>query len=82
MKLSRIAFRNIFRNTKRSIFSIAAIIVATAGVLFMFSFIHGMMSETELSAKAWITGNISIQNALYKANERLNPLHYNFHYCC
>ena len=77
MKLSRIAFRNIFRNTKRSIFSVTAIIVATGAVLFMFSFIDGMLSETERNAKVWMTGNISIQHVLYKENERLNPLHYN-----
>lgn len=77
MRLSRIAFRNIFRNTKRSIFSVVAIVVATAGVLFMFSLIGGMMSEAKKNAQVWITGDISIQHALYNEYERLNPLHYN-----
>ena len=75
MKLGSIAFRNIRRNTKRSILSAAAIAVATFTIVFMFALIHGMTKDMEWNITSYVTGEIRLRNKEYDKNEMLNPVH-------
>jgi putative ABC transport system permease protein len=75
MKLSRIAFRNITRNTRRSILSGTAIAVSTMGIILLFALLGGMENDMATNLKSFYTGEIRIQNAQYEQYERYNPLH-------
>lgn len=75
MKLRSIAFRNIFRNRRRSLLSGTAIAVAAAGIVLLFSFLAGMMDDIRYNQQTYVSGAVRIRHGEYTANERLNPLH-------
>ncbi len=75
MKLRSIAFRNIFRNRRRSLLSGTAIAVAAAGIVMLFSFLAGMMDDIRYNQQTYVSGAVRIRHGEYSANERLNPLH-------
>ena len=77
MNLGSIAFRNIRRNTKRSILSATAIAVATFTIVFMFALIHGMTKDMEWNITSYVTGEIRLRNREYDKNEMMNPVHLN-----
>ncbi|RKX92122.1 MAG: ABC transporter permease, partial [Spirochaetes bacterium] len=74
MKLSKIALRNIRRNTKRSILSATAITVATMAIVFMFALINGMILDMQWNITSYITGEIRLHNRAYDKNEMVNPV--------
>jgi putative ABC transport system permease protein len=75
MKLSKIAFRNIRRNRRRSLLSGTAVTIATMFITFMFSFIAGFLGDYESNIVRYMTGHVRIRNVEYDENEELNPLH-------
>ena len=75
MKLARIAFRNIRRNTRRSVLSASAAAVASMAVVMMFALIGGMKADMENNISRFYTGNIRIRHAEFDENENLNPIH-------
>jgi putative ABC transport system permease protein len=75
MKLLTIAFRNIRRNTKRSILSGIAIGVAVMAIVFLFSLLAGMKRDMESNITRFMSGHIRIRHSEYDENEHLNPLH-------
>ncbi len=77
MNLGSIAFRNIRRNTRRSILSATAIAVATFTIVFMFALIHGMTKDMEWNITSYVTGEIRLRNREYDKNEMMNPVHLN-----
>ena len=77
MKLSKIALRNIRRNTKRSILSATAITVATMAIVFMFALINGMILDMQWNITSYITGEIRLHNREYDKNEMVNPVFLN-----
>jgi len=77
MKLSKIAFRNIKRNKRRSILSGSAIAVATMMIVLMFSMISGMLTDIEWNVTSYVTGHVRVRNIEYDKNEMFNPLHLN-----
>lgn len=77
MKLSKLAFRNIKRNKRRSILSGSAIAVATMMIVLMFSMISGMLTDIEWNVTSYVTGHVRIRNIEYDKNEMFNPLHLN-----
>ena len=77
MKLSKIAFRNIKRNKRRSILSGSAIAVATMMIVLMFSMINGMLIDIEWNVASYVTGHVRVRNIEYDKNEMFNPLHLN-----
>jgi len=75
MKLPVIAFRNIGRNSRRSLLSGAAIAVATLVIVFMFSAIEGIKVDVARNIHTYVSGHIRIRNQEYERYEKLNPLH-------
>ena len=79
MKLSHIARRNIFRNTRRSILSLIAIAVAAMTITFMFGMIEGIKDDVKTNAILYSSGQLRIRNAEYDRFEHLSPLHLAVH---
>ena len=77
MKISKIAFRNIKRNKRRSILSGSAIAIATMVIVLMFSMISGMLTDIEWNVTSYVTGDVRVRNIEYDKNEMFNPLHLN-----
>lgn len=77
MTLASIAYRNIFRNVRRSVLSGTAIGVATLTIAFMFAVIAGMEEDLRYNIQTYMTGAVEIKNDQYREYEHLNPLHYN-----
>lgn len=74
MKLTKLAFKNIFRNRRRSILSGSAIAVATMSIVLLFSFLEGMTTDMEENQKVYVLGNIRVRHFEYSKYERLNPV--------
>lgn len=77
MKLGEIAFRNIRRNTRRSILSLSAIAVAALAFVFLFSIIEGMKTDLADNLHTYYTGEVRIRDREYSKYDYLNPLHLN-----
>jgi len=75
MKLGLLAFRNIRRNSRRSLLSGSAIAVATMTITLMFAWVAGILGDYRANIVHYVTGHVRLRNAGYEANERLNPLH-------
>jgi len=75
MKLGSIAFRNIFRNFRRSILSATAIGVASMSIVLLYSLLGGMTEDLIRNQQTYGTGAVRIRNEAFTKNERLNPLH-------
>ncbi|AEV29991.1 ABC-type transport system, involved in lipoprotein release, permease component [Sphaerochaeta pleomorpha str. Grapes] len=75
MKLTRIAYRNIARNIRRSILSGSAIAVSAMSIVLLFALIGGMEKDMANNLKTYYTGEIRIRNADFEKFERYNPLH-------
>ena len=75
MKLCTIAFRNIFRNRRRSILSGTAICVAAMSIVLLFSFIAGMIDDMQYNFHTYTTGAVRVRHKDFSRYERLNPMH-------
>ncbi len=75
MKLGSIAYRNIYRNKRRSLLSATAIMVASMSIVLLFSLLTGMQEDLSYNLQTYATGAVRIRNAEYSRNERLNPMH-------
>ncbi len=76
MKLSVIAFRNIFRNGRRSLLSIVAIAVAAFAITMLFSVLEGIKVDIRHNAWNYESGEVRLRNADYDRYEHLNPTQY------
>lgn len=75
MKLGSIAYRNIFRNRRRSILSATAIMVAAMSIVLLFSLLGGMKGNITYNLQTYSTGAVRIRHKDFSKNERLNPMH-------
>ena len=75
MKLAAIAWRNIFRNSRRSLLSGTAIAVAALVIVLMFAFMEGMLDDLTGNIFDYVTGHLRVRQAEYDEYEDLNPLH-------
>lgn len=75
MKLGSIAYRNIYRNKRRSILSATAIMVASMSIVLLFSLLTGMQGDLSYNLQTYATGAVRIRDAEFSRNERLNPMH-------
>jgi len=80
MVLSNIAFRNIFRNFRRSLFSIVAIGVAVFFIVIAISYINGMIGSMTKVIQTYETGQISVFTKEYEENKNYLPLQYPLEY--
>ncbi len=74
MNLLTMAYRNIFRNKRRSLLSGFAILIATMSIVLLFGLIDGMKDDMKENLIDFYLGNIRIRNVQYSAYEHLNPL--------
>lgn len=75
MKLRTMAWRNIRRNTRRSILSMSAIAVAAMTFVFMFSVIEGMKQDVAENIHTFVSGEVLIRHSEFEKYQHLNPLH-------
>lgn len=73
--LLSLPFKNIGRNKRRTAFSIIAIATPVLLLIFMYGFVGGMFSNIESSAVDFYSGNVHIENSLYRKYEKYNPSH-------
>ncbi len=76
MSIPRIAFRNVFRNGRRSLLSIIAIAVAAFSITMLFSVLEGIKVDVRHNAWNYETGEVRIRNADFDRYEHLNPTQY------
>ena len=76
MKMSRIAFRNLFRNGRRSLLSIIAIAVAAFSITMLFSVLEGIKVDVRHNAWNYESGEVRVRNADFDRYEHLNPTQY------
>lgn len=74
--LSTIAFRNIFRNTRRSILCVLAVSIAVLLIVFFMAYIEGMMDSLKIIATTFETGHIKITTNEFIKKETFLPLQY------
>jgi putative ABC transport system permease protein len=72
----RTAWRNVFRNRRRSLIVISAVAVGVAGALFIILFSAGMMEQMVASVVRSI-GHVRIQHPEYADNPNVNRLIHN-----
>jgi putative ABC transport system permease protein len=74
MNVFRLAFRNFFRNTRRSIISGVSVTIAIAVIIFAQSYIRGITINISDNIVRLISGHIRITTNEYERRERLLPL--------
>lgn len=74
-KLPALAFRNIFRNLRRSILSAVAIAVSAMSIVMLFGLLNGMEADMANNLQSYYTGQVRIQHVDFEKYERYNPLH-------
>jgi len=77
LKLIKIAYRNVFRNKKRSLLSGSAVAVGAMTIVFLFALIEGMRLDMETNLVNFFNGEIRIRDRDYEKYEKYNPLHLN-----
>ncbi len=75
IKLPAVAFRNIFRNLRRSILSAVAIAVSAMSIMALLALLECMETDMAKNLTSFYTGQIRIRNVDYEKYERYNPLH-------
>lgn len=71
-----LAFKNIFRNKRRSILSALAILVVAAAMTILASFIAGMNNQLLTNLRALDTGDVTVQHSDFTKYKIFNPLGY------
>lgn len=75
MRLARIAFRNLGRNTTRTVLSVGAITLASVLGVFFLALIDGIQADGRENTLRYNTGVIQIRHAEYGEYEYLSPTH-------
>lgn len=73
-KLLKLAYRNFFRNTRRSIISGTSIAIAIALIIFAQSYIKGITINISDNIIKLLSGHIRITTKEYERRERLIPI--------
>jgi putative ABC transport system permease protein len=74
MQLFKLAYRNFFRNTRRSIISGISVALAIASIVFVRSYISGVFENISGNVVKLISGHIRITTKEYQRRERMLPL--------
>jgi putative ABC transport system permease protein len=75
MNILTIAFRNLGRHKRRTVFSISTIVIACILGLFMLSLITGMKTDMKKNILGFYTGAVQIRHADFNKYDYLNPIH-------
>ncbi|MFP3089043.1 ABC transporter permease [Treponema sp. TIM-1] len=74
--LITIAFRNIFRNLRRTMFCVAAVGIAVFFVVFYSSLIEGMLKSMHEVVQVFELGHVRAVSAQYEAESEYSPVQY------
>lgn len=72
MTFARLAWRNVFRNTRRSILTVAAIAVGLASLSFLWSFIEGVNDQMIENSTRYLAGHVQVHRSGYHDNQSLD----------
>jgi putative ABC transport system permease protein len=72
--LIKIAYRNIYRNKRRTVLSIIAIAISTFFIVLMMGFISGMMKSADYTIKTYETGDLAIYTKDFEAEKDFYPV--------
>jgi putative ABC transport system permease protein len=72
--LIKIAYRNILRNRRRTIFCISAAAIAVFFTVFMQAWIVGMINNMEEVVRTFDTGHVSVVSSRYEAEKEYFPV--------
>ena len=74
MNVYQMAWRNIRRNTRRSLLTASAIGVASATMTLMFSLVTGLANEIGYNLQTYYTGEVRVRHGDFDKFINLNPL--------
>jgi putative ABC transport system permease protein len=74
--LIKIAFRNIFRNFRRTMFCVVAVGVAVFFIVFYSSLIGGMLNSMHEVVQVFELGHVRAVSKQYEAESEYNPVQY------
>ncbi len=74
MYILKLAFRNFFRNTRRSIISGISVALAITVIIFARSYIRGIVENISGNVVKLVSGHIMITTKEYQRRERMIPL--------
>ena len=72
----KVAFRNIFRNGRRTAFCVVAVGVAVFFIAFYSGFIDGMLNSMNESVQIFEIGHVQAVSAQYDAESEMMPVQY------
>ncbi|MDR2246295.1 MAG: FtsX-like permease family protein [Treponema sp.] len=72
--LIKIAYRNILRNRRRTLFCVSAAAIAVFFTVFMQAWIAGMMDNIEEVVRVFETGHVSAASSQYEAEKEYYPV--------
>ncbi|MDR0707055.1 MAG: ABC transporter permease [Treponema sp.] len=71
-----VAFRNIFRNFRRTMFCVVAVAIAVFCIIFFSSFITGMLQSMYEVVQVFELGHVRAVSAQYEAESEYSPVQY------
>jgi putative ABC transport system permease protein len=74
MQLFKLAYRNFFRNTRRSIISGISVALAITAIIFVRSYLAGFFENISGNVVKLLSGHIRIATKEYERRERMLPL--------
>lgn len=80
LPLLRLAARNLRRNTRRSLLTMSAVLVAAGALVFAFAYIGGLLDNVVDTYARIQTGHVRLTAPGYVERERFLPLHMNVPY--
>ena len=72
--LVRLAWRNLWRNKRRTLITLTALSLGVTGVVFLHSFRESAYSQMVAEITAGLVGNIQIHGAGYQAEPEISNL--------
>jgi len=74
MTFLRLAWRNVFRNPRRSWITIAAIVAGLATLIFLWAFVDGVNSQMVENSTRYLSGDMQLHRAGYHDDQTLDLL--------
>ena len=72
MKLLKLAWRNVLRNVRRSLITVAAISVGLASLVFLWGLIDGMNEQMIENSTSYLSGHLKIHGKGYHDDKKLH----------